>query len=199
MKIREQDNWGSGAFGASRGNRKHKGVDAIVWSGNEVRAFRSGKVNRIGFPYSQSIPEKAHYRLIEIQHGDDRHGYYYIDPCVSAGDEITAGQIIGTAQDIASAYPGITPHIHFQFRKPDGSYIDPTQIVEGGIAKDLPFRAKIVKGVILIYRRADGGFFSTMSSTIPQAKAFIENEIKNNGNEFAVKALQDIDWSTISE
>lgn len=199
MEIRGWDKQGCGAYGASRGGRKHNGVDIVVEEGDQIRAFRAGIVSKIGYPYNPNDSKKGHYRYVEVAVGSRRHRYFYVEPGVRKGESVEAGQVIGKAQGLTKLYPGITDHIHFEIKLDDGSFIDPTNLVKSiNNPKDLPFRAKMVKGIILIYRRTDGGFFSTMSKTIAEAAAFIELQIKNMGDEFDVRSLSQIDWTEVT-
>ncbi|MGY8872226.1 MAG: M23 family metallopeptidase [Pseudomonadales bacterium] len=209
MEIRGWDDQGNGAFGSSRakGTRRHKGVDVVVCEGDAIHAFRAGTVTKIWYPYDPKDKKKGHYRYVEIAVGKRRHRYFYVAPAVRKGDRVEAGQIIGHAQGLTKLYPGITDHIHFEIMLPDGSFIDPTNLVksiEKPIAvisvepdKDKAFYAKYVDGVIMVFRRWDGGKFSTMSKTVAEAIAFVEEQIKTLGKEFAVKHVDQIDWSGV--
>ena len=128
MKIRGLDNWGAGHYGASRdsGKRSHKGVDLVNHTNEAIEAFESGTVSKIGYPYSPEDPEKCHYRYIEIIcSATTRHRYMYTESLVQAGDIVEKGSIIGWAQDLGTAYPGITQHVHFSIIE-NGKRIDPT-------------------------------------------------------------------------
>ena len=50
--IRDTDSWGSGAYGAKRGGRTHRGVDVSAYAGSVVLSDINGKVKRIGHPYN---------------------------------------------------------------------------------------------------------------------------------------------------
>ena len=117
LTIRGQDKWGSGAFGASRGKRKHNGVDFICTPGQSVWfPFDVGYMTRIARPYS-----KGDYLGCEI-HAEDKGSFYvcklfYFIPNATAIIEETKlhkGVVIGKAQDISEKYPGMIRHIHLQ-------------------------------------------------------------------------------------
>ena len=128
IKIRGQDCWGSGHYDAPRdgGKRKHKGVDLENHTNEAIEAFESGVVSKIGWPYSPEDPEKGHYRYIEIVCNPNiRHRYLYCEALVQVGNDVEKGSIIGWAQDLGTAYPGITQHVHFGLIE-NGKRINPT-------------------------------------------------------------------------
>jgi hypothetical protein len=48
---------------------------------------------------------------------------------VSDGDYVHRGDVIAEAQDISERYPdqGMSPHIHYEVKQPDGAYRDPEE------------------------------------------------------------------------
>ena len=130
--MRGQDCWGSGHYDASRdgGKRKHKGVDLENQVNEAIEAFEAGVVSKIGWPYSPEDPKTGHYRFIEIKcNSDIRHRYMYVEHLVQVGDMVEKGSIIGWAQDLGAAYPGITQHMHFGLLK-NGKRINPTEYLK---------------------------------------------------------------------
>jgi murein DD-endopeptidase MepM/ murein hydrolase activator NlpD len=123
---RGQDCHGSGAYLASRGSRTHNGVDKACLVGSVVLSCSVGLVTKIGIVYSD--PEKARFRYVQVTNplGYNMR-FFYLDPCVSVGDEIGRDQPLGTVQELP--YEGITPHFHFEVKK-DGKYIDPNKFLE---------------------------------------------------------------------
>jgi len=117
--LRTQDDYGNGSFGAPRGTHTHQGIDFMP----QVHAVSAGKVTKIGYPYGDDLS----YRYVQIT---DLKGldvrYFYINPGVEKGDEINAGQVIGTLQDLGKRYPNITPHFHFEV-KLKGKVVDPNE------------------------------------------------------------------------
>ena len=137
MKIRGNDNWGAGHYGASRdgGKRKHRGIDIINHVNEAVCAYENGTVTKIGYPYNQDGGEKAFYRYIEISCADNsRHRYFYVDPLVQVEQRVKKGDIIGSAQDLAVVYPGIVQHFHFELII-KGRRIDPTEYVRNVVER----------------------------------------------------------------
>lgn len=138
--IRGNDVYGSGAFGAMRGNRKHKGIDLACMHGSTVLSLTYGIVTKIGFPYSQvkynGSSDKAKrkhnfkrgLRYVEITFKNERFRYFYIDSLVSVGDIITPFKPIGLVQNLLVIYPGITSHYHFEIKTKENKYIDPTSV-----------------------------------------------------------------------
>ena len=123
--IRQQDDYGSGEYGASRGSRLHKGVDFAP----QVHAVTGGKVTKLGHPYANDLS----YRYVQVTDKDGyRVRYFYVSPSVAIGDVINEGQILGLMQDLGRRYHGtkeaprtITPHFHFEVMDKRGACIDP--------------------------------------------------------------------------
>lgn len=118
---RRQDDWGNGAFAASRGGRYHLGRDYLFEPGEEVRCPMEATVLRIGYPYS----DDTSFRLIELLTFSVETSariiwrYFYVRPCVAVGEVIGPGQLLGEAQDISSRYEkdGRQPmgnHVHVE-------------------------------------------------------------------------------------
>lgn len=127
--VRGEDAYGFGHFGASRdrGRRAHKGVDYMAGVGDAVLAPVSGTITRIGDAYRS----RSGYHFVEVR--DESHGMlvrvYYVAPTVNVGDVITAGDEIGTAQDLSRRYRGITNHVHVELFSPEGRRIDATSVL----------------------------------------------------------------------
>jgi murein DD-endopeptidase MepM/ murein hydrolase activator NlpD len=115
--IREIDDFGSGRFGASRGNRLHKGIDYKVTLGERVRSPCNGVVRRIGRCYGDT-PE---YKLVEIDTAGAVVRVLYVSPEVHPGDTVVIGDTIGYAQDISKRYGrGMDNHVHLEVRLTNG-------------------------------------------------------------------------------
>lgn len=127
--IREQDNHGSGAYGSSRGSRKHRGIDLACYPESVILSDRDGHVSKIGYPYPPN-GNRAHYRYVEITTEDGyRVRYFYVKPLVEKGAQINNRNIIGLSQTLQPIYPGITDHIHVEVIK-DGEHINPSDYLE---------------------------------------------------------------------
>lgn len=117
--IRGADSQGKGYFGASRGARKHMGVDFVAVAGQPVKAFLAGVVTKLGYPYA----DKLEFRYVEIKRDNgDLVRYFYVSPTVEVGTRVTLGQIIGMCQQLP--YAGITNHYHLEV-KVGGEYVEP--------------------------------------------------------------------------
>ena len=145
LKVRGEDAYGSGAYGASRGDREHQGVDCLNEVIEEVLAPVTGKVTKIGFPYAQEHPEPYHitgekgkflakkaFRYVEFQRTKDKKycRVMYVNPSVKVGDAVVEGETgIGTFQDLQTAYGEKMPrHIHvevFKLLKGKKTYFNP--------------------------------------------------------------------------
>ena len=98
---READAWGEGGFGASRGDRLHKGIDFLGTPAERVSCPCDGVIRRIGRCYGDT----DEYKLIEIISGPAWVRVFYANPEVLPGDEVFIGDALGYVQDIAARYP----------------------------------------------------------------------------------------------
>lgn len=121
QKIRGCDPQGCGYFGASRGSRKHMGLDIVARPGETISSPITGKVTRYPYPYGDDL----RYKGIEIVNQQYKIKMFYVDAFTQIGTEVKAGQPIGIAQDIASKYDGgMTNHVHVEVYK-NGVAVDP--------------------------------------------------------------------------
>lgn len=107
------DTWGDGHYGASRGARKHEGVDYLAVPGQNIVAPVSGQLTRTVFPYRNN----TNWMGCEIEGENCRIYLFYMIP---DDDKImtfvTEGDVIGVAQDISKKYDSkMMPHVHLQF------------------------------------------------------------------------------------
>jgi len=110
--LRGLDPKGDGQFAASRGGKRHKGVDYRYAEGDEVKSPVSGTVTRLSRCYNNEP-----YLLVEIlsHKGAFLWRFLYIEPTVKAGQKILEGDLIGHAQNIASKYKGgMKNHVHVE-------------------------------------------------------------------------------------
>lgn len=128
IEFRRYDNHGSGAFGASRGLRKHIGVDLKAEPGEKVYAPFAGEITKYGWAYANED-----YRYIEITGENHRVRLFYseLDPAHFVGKEIFEDQFLGVIQDLTTKYEGITNHLHFELYDLAGNIIDPTLLFDG--------------------------------------------------------------------
>ena len=128
LPKRGTDDWGSGAFGASRGSRKHKGIDYACYPDTAIMSSIKGIVTKLGYPYADDLS----YRYVEVtDNAGARHRYFYVEPELDVGDEVTIGSRIGRAQDIAARYPDpnkgpMKNHIHYEILV-NNEPVDPEQ------------------------------------------------------------------------
>ena len=124
-KKRGCDVKGCGHFGASRGDRKHNGLDIVTIAGEPIYAPVSGKVVRHSFPYSDDLK----YTGLLLENSDLKIHIWYFKPIVSAGTTVKAGDILGYAQDLTKKYKGITNHVHLEVKDQKGKLINPETLV----------------------------------------------------------------------
>ena len=133
---RGRDAMGSGAFGAPRGSRKHRGEDYRVKAGEIIYSKYKGAVTKIGYPYSQDSSTKksrlkSELRYVEIttQKGL-KHRYFYVRPSVKKGDSIAAGDEIGKVSDLKKIWGArMRNHVHYEVMTKEGTYLDPNHFL----------------------------------------------------------------------
>jgi len=127
-EIRGTDKHGSGAYGASRGSRTHKGVDLITLKDEMIGSFCCGVVTKIGYPYNPiKHPNKGHFRYVQVTDVDGiAVRSFYLNPLVEVGDLVEVGSIIGQSQDLLEVYEGMTQHIHVEIKK-QGEFLNPVE------------------------------------------------------------------------
>ena len=141
MGKRKCDSQGCGHYGASRGSRKHVGIDLCKPDSSSlddktaVIAGFNGVVSKVGYAYS----DKPH-RYVEIKLTDFYCRIFYIEPCVSVGDHVSRETVIGYSMPLGEYYEGITEHVHVEFfelkepskgvTKSNRLYVDPKLALE---------------------------------------------------------------------
>src|SRR3972149_6610540 len=125
--IRGLDVHGEGTFGASRdgGKRRHMGVDYVALPGQNVVCPCTSKVVKLGYCYQDDLS----YRYVALRLMGNvtvRLLYVLPQPSLLPNDDVTAGDILGTAQSLEGRYPRITPHVHLDIRR-DGEWLDPNE------------------------------------------------------------------------
>lgn len=136
MNYRKCDAQGCGHFGASRGKRKHNGVDMACPPGTDVGSPVRGQVTKIGYPYEGNF-EKRYVQIVAEKY---RFRIFYVEPNVAVGDYIELGEVIGTSQALGASFTGGTDHVHFEVIDPDGNYVNPEPIIVAlrGTLRDAP-------------------------------------------------------------
>lgn len=120
--FRGCDPKGCGDFGASRGSRKHIGLDIKAVPGEVIFSPISGKVTRFPFPYGTDLS----FTGIEIVNDQFLVKIFYMKANVLANSNVKQGQVIGNAQDIAKKHGGgMINHIHLEVYDNTGKLIDP--------------------------------------------------------------------------
>lgn len=127
--ARGVDNHGSGAYGAPRGSRTHKGRDWAAWPYTEVLSMTAGEVTKLGRPYKPSNNEaKNLLRYVQITTGEYDLRYFYVQPTVALDQFIVPGDVLGVVQDLTAVYPDITPHVHFEVKQGQ-EYVNPDDFI----------------------------------------------------------------------
>lgn len=132
LKKRGTDKWGSGEFGASRGDRTHNGIDYACEPGTQICAPCGGEVTKLGYPYGDDLS----FRYVEITDIEGRrHRIFYVEPTVEVGSRVAEGWVIGKSQKLWARYPGITEHVHYEVMLGD-EYLDPEDVRFGPVWKE---------------------------------------------------------------
>lgn len=133
LAIRGTDNYGAGHHGASRGFRKHDGVDYVSTPGQQVKAPLSGKVTKISKPYASGIDALV-LSGVEIEASDGTKCWlWYMQPATNiVGRVVKAGTtIIGTAKTLQNRYKnGITDHVHLRIHDRNNVKINPATVIK---------------------------------------------------------------------
>ena len=106
------DSEGDGHLGASRGSRRHRGVDYICIKGQDIVAPFDFRIVRVAYPKTDLI-----MCGIMWEFGSSNGRMYYFKPHKDLiGKKVQEGQIIGVAQSVSEYYglPNMDDHIHFQ-------------------------------------------------------------------------------------
>ena len=105
--------------------RTHDGADIKADKGTPVKAMNHGEVSKIW--------EDALWgNCISIDHGSGIVSYYYnLSPSmtVEEGDEVDAGQVIGTVGDTAQVEAAEPSHLHFAVKR-SGEWTDPISFID---------------------------------------------------------------------
>lgn len=151
LSIRN-DQAGSGFYGASRGGRRHNGIDFAAQPGSILLSPIAGVITRLGWPYSGDTL----YRYIQVTARDCphpkygprvtyspsnlgkchkcgidhlAHRFFYVRPLVESGQSIEVGDALGVVQDVTKKYnsPDMLPHVHYEVKQLD-QYLDPEKV-----------------------------------------------------------------------
>lgn len=106
--------------------RTHDGIDIQADEGTKVLAAAAGTVNTV---YEDAVLGN----VVVIDHDDGYQTLYaslQSKPAVSAGDQVTAGQVIGSVGSTAASEADRGAHLHFSVTK-DGEPVDPDAYLNG--------------------------------------------------------------------
>ncbi|XP_067312644.1 leukocyte cell-derived chemotaxin-2-like [Pseudorasbora parva] len=102
--------YGCGNYGASRGSRKHMGLDIVCADGDTVYAPFDVKLNGKAAPYKKN---NAINDGINLSGEGLCFKLFYVKPDRYSGT-LKKGAKLGTLLPMQSVYPGITSHVHVQ-------------------------------------------------------------------------------------
>lgn len=133
LEQRGADDWGSGAWGSSRGSRPHRGIDYLSAPGATLFSPAAGVVTRFGTCYA----DDPTFRYVQIGLSNDP-GYQmrvmYIEPSPAlelGSDVIKDLTSLGVVQNVSGRYHDANKrpmgnHVHVEIRRriEDGGEID---------------------------------------------------------------------------
>jgi murein DD-endopeptidase MepM/ murein hydrolase activator NlpD len=114
----------------------HRGVDLAATAGAEVRAAGSGTV-----AYAGPLAGRG---VVVIDHGGLRTTYEPVTPSVTVGDEVGAGEPIGTLE-AAGSHCAPAACLHWGAREGE-RYTDPLALVGAGPVRLLPLGSRTLTG-----------------------------------------------------
>ena len=124
------ENYGCGYFGASRPSNSsglHNGADYLFPT--SVRLIYSPINGKVTKTNGQIYTNNPQYKYIEIKNERYEARLFYIQNLlVKNGDEVSAGQVLGTYHSLQETYPGIPDHVHLQLKR-GGTLVDPEEIL----------------------------------------------------------------------
>ncbi len=135
MKIRGQDDWGAGHYGASRGSRRHNGVDVVNSPGDAVKSLTYGTVTKVGWCYGwKKHPDRKHLRYVQVTLDGNDCRYFYCKPTAAQGDKIKPGDELGIAHDLNAVFVDerkrpMTQHYHLEIIGTDGEFVNPADMI----------------------------------------------------------------------
>jgi len=124
LPLRGVDKWGSGAFDAPRGSRRHTGVDFAAEPGSILLSPVAGVVTKWGTVYADTPV----YEYIQVTDSGGRmHRFYYVQPTHPLGSEMVVLGRLGVVQDITTRYEGIKNHVHYEIKLDRTTYDNPLE------------------------------------------------------------------------
>ena len=106
--------------------KTHDGIDIATDQGTGVKSMAAGTVSEVTEDPMMGV-------TVIIDHGSGYTGYYCNlakEVNVSAGDEVSAGTVIGEVGSTAEAEISEESHLHFGVKK-NGSWTDPAKLLSG--------------------------------------------------------------------
>lgn len=114
--VMRNDTQGQGHFGASRGERKHEGLDILCNLGDTLYTPINGKIQRQRFQvYSDTA--KKEFVGVEIINDIYKIWIFYAECFLEKGTTIEAGQAIAKCQARGKYNNAMNDHIHIQIWK----------------------------------------------------------------------------------
>ncbi len=114
------DQKGKGHFKASRGSKKHNGIDLLVEKNQFVKAPFNGEITRIFTVYANDSKYKGFEIVGSAENSNMKIKIMYANPILNNGSFFYGGDNIGIAQSISEKYGSeMKDHLHIEVYKND--------------------------------------------------------------------------------
>jgi murein DD-endopeptidase MepM/ murein hydrolase activator NlpD len=121
----------------------HRGIDMLAPVGTTVVAAMAGRVSFVGVIAGQPV--------IVVNHGDTRTTYLPVEASVGVGDQVAAGEELGSLAEGHSCTGGTCLHLGWLR---GSTYLDPSQLFDLGAIRLLPSSAVAVAARLAAQRAA---------------------------------------------
>lgn len=121
----------------------HRGVDLLAAVGSPVVAVRAGTVSYVGAIAGRGI--------VTVSHGDTRTTYQPVEASVAMGDQISAGEQLGTLAEGHACDGGTCLHLGWLR---GSTYLDPSALFDAPVIRLLPASAAQVAAKLAAARAA---------------------------------------------
>lgn len=121
----------------------HRGIDMLAPVGTTVVAAMAGRVSFVGVIAGQPV--------IVVNHGDTRTTYLPVEASVGVGDQVAAGEELGSLAEGHSCTGGTCLHLGWLR---GSTYLDPSQLFDLGAIRLLPSSAVAVAAWLAAQRAA---------------------------------------------
>jgi hypothetical protein len=165
---------------AHRYGSGHRGVDLVAEPASPVVSAGAGRISYAGFIAGRGV--------VVVVHGALRTTYEPVTPAVGVGDDVAAGEVIGTL-DARHAGCRAAACLHWGLRRGD-TYLDPLSLVGAGPVRLLPLDGSAPTAAVGVTDRAGDAAAAPEDASAPdQAPPFDLRAAASPSGALAVAAL----------